>query len=88
MSHLEEYFGLECPHCQKMQKISAKVEIELGIPFERFEVWHNSKNMSQAEERDKEAKCGGVPFYFNTKTRKALCGEVTYEELLAWAKGE
>ena len=29
--------------------------------------------------------CGGVPFFFNKKTGKWLCGEVDYERLKKWA---
>ncbi|MEI6400437.1 MAG: hypothetical protein WCO58_02875 [bacterium] len=86
--YLEEYYGLECPHCQKMQALGRKAEAETGIAFARFEVWHNKENMARIEEIDKEAKCGGVPFYRNTQTGKTLCGEVDYETMLKWAKGE
>ena len=33
-------------------------------------------------------ECGGVPFFYNTKTEKFICGEADYETLKKWAKGE
>lgn len=32
--------------------------------------------------------CGGVPFFYNTKTNKWICGEADYDTLKKWAKGE
>lgn len=68
-----------------MAVIVARLKEEDGIEIEQLEVWHDEKNMQLAEECDKQAKCGGVPFFFNTETKKALCGEATYEELKKWA---
>ena len=86
--YLEEYYGLECPHCQKMQALARQIEEETKIPFARFEVWHDKENMKRIEELDKESKCGGVPYYYNRQTGKTLCGEVDYEIMLKWARGE
>ena len=32
--------------------------------------------------------CGGVPFFYNTQTKKFICGDANYGILKAWAKGE
>ncbi len=84
---LMEFYGQECPHCMRMQELSKKLEAEESVTLERFEVWHNEENLKKQEELD-NGQCGGVPFYYNTDNKKFLCGEVEYEELKAWAKGE
>ncbi len=84
MSHLLEFYGDECPHCDKMRVLTERLEKEKGVILERHEVWHNDANIEKMEALDKEP-CGGVPFFINTKSGKTICGEATYEELLAWA---
>ncbi len=85
MSHLLEFYGEECPHCQKMKELTTRLEKEKGLTVERIEVWHSEENVKKMEELDKEP-CGGVPFFANTKTGKTICGEATYEELEKWAE--
>lgn len=86
--YLEEYFGLECPHCQRMQELSKKIEKEIGVTINRFEVWHDYENMKKVEELDPKNECGGVPFFINKKTGKTLCGEVSEKEMRDWALGK
>lgn len=84
MSHLLEFYGAECPHCQKMGIVVDALVAE-GLDFDRREVWHNEENMELLAKYDKDL-CGGVPFFFNTKTEKFICGEATIDELRDWAK--
>jgi len=85
MSHLLEFYGTECPHCEGMKVLVAKLEKEEGVKVESFETWHNEENAKKMEEYDKDL-CGGVPFFYNTKNKKFICGEASYEELKDWAK--
>ncbi|MFA6397622.1 MAG: hypothetical protein WDK96_02120 [Candidatus Paceibacterota bacterium] len=85
MSHLKEFYGEECPHCEDMQILTKKLEKEKGVKIDRLEIWHNKENLKQLEELDK-GFCGGVPFLINTKTGKWICGEAPYEEIKDWAK--
>ena len=85
MSHLLEFFGTECPHCIEMKILVAKLEKEEGVKIHSFEVWHNEDNAKKLEEYDQDL-CGGVPFFYNTKNKKFICGEASYEELKDWAK--
>lgn len=87
MSHLLEFFGTECPHCVTMHELVDRLEKEEGIKVESLEVWHNKENEKKLLEIDKDM-CGGVPFFFNTKTSKFICGETDYDTLKKWAKGE
>jgi thiol-disulfide isomerase/thioredoxin len=87
MSNLLEFYGEECPHCQRMRVLTDEIEKEHNVVIERVEVWHNKENEARMLECDKEL-CGGVPFFYNTENDKWLCGEVTKEELTAWATEE
>ncbi len=82
---LLEFYGEECPHCQTMLPLVLRLEKEEGVKVERYEVWHDEKNSVKQAEYDNEL-CGGVPFFFNTDTKKFICGETDYEALKTWAK--
>lgn len=83
---LYEFYGEECPHCQRMRKLTNNLMKEYPeIKIERKEVWHDKRNMAFIKECDKGDECGGVPFYFNSSNKKWLCGEVEYDELKTWA---
>ena len=85
MSHLLEFYGTECPHCVRMHELVERLEKEEGVKVDALEVWHNEENAKKLEELDKDF-CGGVPFFYNTKTCKWLCGECDYKELKDWAQ--
>jgi thiol-disulfide isomerase/thioredoxin len=87
MTYLYEFYGTECPHCIDMKPFVERLKKEEGVEIESLEVWHNEANEAKFVEMDKDM-CGGVPFFINTKTNAFVCGEATYEELKAWAKGE
>lgn len=80
-----EFYGAECPHCQKMVPIVEKVEKESGVIFQKLEVWHNDTNRETMlyYAKDIERDCGflGVPTFFSTKTNRSVCGEMTVEKL-------
>jgi thiol-disulfide isomerase/thioredoxin len=88
MNHLLEFYGTECPHCIDMHELVERMEKEEGIKVEAIEVWHNKENEKKMEEIKCFNECGGVPFFYNTKTEKFICGEADYETLKKWAKGE
>ncbi len=86
-SSLLEFFGKECPHCAAMEPLVARLEDEEGIALARFEVWHSEQNATYMRELD-QGRCGGVPFFYNKKNGKWLCGVVPYEKLKDWAQGK
>lgn len=86
-SHLLFFTGAECPHCHEMEPWVERLEKELKVKVEKLEVWHNSKNAELLKEYDK-GFCGGVPFFFNKKTGKWICGSVDYNTLKKWAEGK
>lgn len=79
------FYGKECEHCKNMELLIERLEKELGVMFEKYEVWHNKENAKRMEEYDKNF-CGGVPFFYNIKNKEWLCGEVSYEKLKTWAE--
>ena len=87
MSHLLEFYGTECPHCERMHALVERLEKEEGIQVERLEIWHNKDNEKKMMELDC-GFCGGVPFFYNTQTDKWICGEESYENLKNWAQGK
>jgi hypothetical protein len=53
---------------------------------EMIETWHNAANAQKLQKCDK-GRCGGVPFFYNDKTDKFICGSAEYEDLKKWANG-
>lgn len=87
MGDLLFYTGRECPHCHEMDPLVDQLEKEEKVKVDRLEVWHNSKNAAMLQQHDK-GFCGGVPFFFNKKTGKWLCGSTSYANLKKWALGK
>ena len=85
--YLFDFYGEECPPCRQMHPLVDRLEKELGVKVKKLEVWHDEINLEFLQSVD-QGKCGGVPFFFNKKTGKWICGAASYEELAAWAKGE
>ena len=83
--YLLDFYGTECPHCHDMDPLVERLGKEEGVRVKKIEVWHNAENAKLLESYD-QGQCGGVPFFFNTKTSKWICGESSYEELKDWAK--
>ena len=86
-NELIAFYGTECPHCIEMEPLIAQLEKEEGIRIQRLEVWHNAKNAALFEKLD-NGTCGGVPFFFNPKTKKWIGGSTSYDKLKKWAKGQ
>jgi len=67
-----------------MEPLVERLETEEGVSIGKLEVWHHEANARIMREYDK-GYCGGVPFFFNKKTGKWICGETDYERLKQWA---
>ncbi len=67
-----------------MAPLVERLEDEAGVKVAQLEVWHNEANLKVMKEYDK-GYCGGVPFFFNKKSGKWICGEADYERLKKWA---
>ena len=85
--HLLFFYGQECPHCKRMEKLVDKLKKEEDISVTKVEIWHNEENNKMMEKLDCEDEpCGGVPFFLNQKSHKTLCGEVSYKDIKTWAE--
>lgn len=80
------FYGTECVHCHEMMPLVEKLEKELKVKVEQIETWHNAANAQKLQKCD-NGRCGGVPFFYNDKTDKFICGAAEYEDLKKWAKG-
>jgi hypothetical protein len=67
-----------------MAPLVERLEGEENVNIAKLEVWHNEANAKVMKEYDK-GYCGGVPFFFNKKTGKWICGSADYEGLKKWA---
>ena len=67
-----------------MVPLVERLESEEGVSVGKLAVWHHEANAKIMREYDK-GYCGGVPFFFNKKTGKWICGETDYERLKQWA---
>lgn len=85
--HLLYFYGTECTHCHEMKPLYQQLEDEEGLAMTQLECWHDEANAKKLEELDK-GLCGAVPFFYNTKTTKFICGSTDYETFKAWAKGD
>lgn len=81
---LLEFYGQDCPHCIEMDPLVEKLEKELGVKVEKFEVWNSDENAKNKEEYD-NGECGGVPYFVNTEKNENICGSTDYESLKKWA---
>jgi thiol-disulfide isomerase/thioredoxin len=84
------FSGRECVHCKRIRPTVEQFQAETGNKITELEVWHseeNAKVMRGHGEAITKA-CGGelgVPSFYNEKTGKALCGNVTMDRLKEWA---
>ncbi|MEM3411698.1 MAG: thioredoxin family protein [archaeon] len=80
-----EFYSVDCPHCRKMIPIVEKVENDTGVNFLKLEVSYNETNriILSAYSSLIEKYCGavGVPSFVALKTKKVVCGEMSYFDL-------
>ncbi len=79
------FYGEECPHCHTMMPLVDKLIAE-GLPIDKLETWHNDENAKLQKKYD-TGLCGGVPFFYNTESKKFICGGSDEDGLRAWALG-
>lgn len=90
MNNLLFFIGTDCPHCDAMRPLVAKLEFETGIHLDERDVWKNETDYRLMENYQNQVQihdpeCDGLPFFYNTATKTYLCGEVNYKTLKDWA---
>ena len=87
-SHLLMFVGTECPHCDVMRPLVAKLAYDTGVVIEERDVWKSEKDarlLENYQATTNDPDCDGIPFFYNVNTGKFLCGEVSYKKLKDWA---
>lgn len=84
------FSGTECPHCDAMRPLVAKLAFETGIVLQEHDTWKSQADYRLFENyQDSVGKtdpdCNGLPFFYNTKTADYRCGEISYRDLKSWA---
>ena len=83
---LLEFYGKECPHCERMNPLIEKLEKEERVSVKKYETWHDEENAKLFNDTV-EDRCPGVPFFLNTDSDQFICGEADYETVKKWAEG-
>lgn len=78
-----EFYGEDCPHCVTMKPLVERLEKEIGVTVEKYEVWNNDDNAKKMAEIDR-GLCGGVPFFYNTDTKDFICGSCDEAQMRAF----
>eukprot|EP00918_Siedleckia_nematoides_P058166 GHVU01126882.1.p1 GENE.GHVU01126882.1~~GHVU01126882.1.p1 ORF type:complete len:134 (+),score=12.43 GHVU01126882.1:667-1068(+) len=68
-----------------MEPLIGRVERVTGRRVLRLECWKNPVNYKLLHRVDVNGRCGGLPYYYNTRTRTSICGATNFDNLLAWA---
>jgi len=84
---LIQFKGKGDDYCAQMEPLKDQLHEELGVEIRCFEVWYDSKNLELLQRYDR-GRCGGVPFFYNKRSRRFICGATTYENLKNWAMCE
>ena len=82
--YLLQFTGKGDDYCEAMEPLTKRLRDELGVKIRCFEVWYGTKNIELLQKLDR-GRCGGVPFFYNTKSKRYICGATTYDNLKSWA---
>merc|ERR1712129_605923 len=86
--HLIGFYAEQSMEAKRMKYLGDLLEKEIpGTKIVWLEAWQNPLNERLRATIDLRNQCGGVPYLFNRKTGKVLCGVVAYDKLRAWAQG-
>ncbi|CAM9762523.1 unnamed protein product [Ascophyllum nodosum] len=83
--HLLEFHGANCDHCDAMVPLMRKLFNLYKIQVKRHMVWEGTANFRLMAAYDMETGCKGLPFFYNRRTNKAICGATTWENFKDWA---
>ncbi|MFH1183195.1 MAG: hypothetical protein V1690_02955 [Candidatus Moraniibacteriota bacterium] len=79
------FYGLECPHCQDLEKFVEENKIAEKVQFDRLEVFHNRANRKILAGKARE--CGienkkdtGVPFLYDLRENQCFIGTPDIED--------
>merc|ERR1719263_499446 len=86
--HLIGFYAEQNMEAKRMKYLGDLLEEEIpGTKIVWLETWENPLNERLRATIDLKNQCGGVPYLFNRKTGKVLCGVQPYDKLRMWAQG-
>ncbi|CAM9179913.1 unnamed protein product [Choristocarpus tenellus] len=85
---LLEFHGANCEHCDAMLPLMDRVRKLFRVEFKRHMVWEGSTEYKFMSLLDRKTHCRGLPFFYNTVTKQAICGATTWPNFRNWAAGE
>ena len=85
--YLVEFHGPDCQHCEDMLPLMKKVEKQQKTKFRRYMVWEGTDEFDLLRILDSRTHCHGLPFFYNRRSHKAICGATTWENFREWAAG-
>ena len=89
--YLIEFHAAGADQCDEMKPAMSAVEKSLNTRILKWDVWSDPAAYKLMQFLDKgpdgRSKCGGLPFFYNRKTGKIVCGATTEKNLMNWAQG-
>ena len=89
--YLIEFHAAGADQCDEMRPAMSAVEQALNTRILKWDVWSDPAAYKLMQFLDKgpdgRSKCGGLPFFYNRKTGKIVCGATTEKNLMNWANG-
>eukprot|EP00928_Gymnodinium_smaydae_P005839 TRINITY_DN12017_c0_g1_i2.p1 TRINITY_DN12017_c0_g1~~TRINITY_DN12017_c0_g1_i2.p1 ORF type:complete len:173 (-),score=33.97 TRINITY_DN12017_c0_g1_i2:213-731(-) len=80
--HLVGFYAEQSLEARRMRYLGSLLEEELPeVHILWLEAWENPLNERLRAIIDLRGQCGGVPYLFNRRTGKVLCGVVSYDKL-------
>lgn len=85
-TELVAFHGPDCELCDEMEPYMQRIEKSLGKKILRLDT-ALERNYDLLQRLDNNNKCGGLPYFYNRASHRAVCGATTYGNLRKWAKG-
>ncbi|CAM9170743.1 unnamed protein product [Laminaria digitata] len=83
--YLLEFHGANCDHCETMVPLMHKLFKIFRLNVKRHMVWEGTSNFRLMAAYDMETGCKGLPFFYNRRTNKTICGATTWTNFRNWA---
>ena len=84
--YLMEFHSDNCDHCEQMEPVLRRLENDLKTKIRRINIFRRREFMGLLEAIGHD-ECGSLPFYYNRRTGRAICGATTYINLKRWGTG-
>ena len=79
------FYGEGCKFTKKAEPQVKCLELSLRKRLVKLEVWNNESNQDKYNQARGKELCGGVPFFYNVRTKSTVCGAHDCGTLKEWA---